>query len=145
MTVEAILQNFRQALSAVAPHFQRVEIPWQRPAAYDEWDSVASALFRALVVEVLRENPESFDRDGLALPDYDLLVDDYSKYTVLIVENPLLSAGRHVFHAFGTASQPFDLVETRRVSEEGKPLTSQLEACPVGGSRFRLEAGAMPG
>lgn len=143
MSVDEVVLNFRQALVAVVPFFRRAAIPWQRPDAYDEWDEVASALFRALVVEVLRVRPQAQADAELVLPSYDVLADDYSRVNVFVVENSAIPEGRCIFHGFATKSSVFDLVEVRRISEDGRPIGSDLQTCPVEGSAFRLEAGAV--
>lgn len=138
VTIDAVLANFREALRAVVPMMEGAGIPWKRPDAYDEWDSVATALFESLVVSVLRESLSENDWHDFKIPDYDLLLDSYRGMSTLEVEHSSLGAGRWVFHAFGTKETPFDSVEVRGVSIEGIPLDENLAQCPVERARFSL-------
>ena len=54
MTVTSVLLNFRDSLRVLLPMVERVDIPWRRGDAYDEWDAITSVLFNKLVQEVLR-------------------------------------------------------------------------------------------
>lgn len=138
MTVTDLLLNFRQALLAVVPTVEKVGTSWRRLDAYDEWDAIASALFNALVFEVLRWSQPERLKERFRLPDYDLLLQSYAGLCVLEVVHPALPSGHHIFHAFGTRKSPFDVVELRRVSETGEPYEQDLTVCPVEGANFRL-------
>lgn len=144
MKVNTIVLNFRSALLAIVPVFDRVGIAWKRPTAYDEWDTIASTLFQTLVVDVFGWSLRGTTEEDLRMPRYDLLLSSYAGLCVLEVIHPSLSEGRWLFHAFGTASEPFDLVEVRRLSDDGRPLSTSFETCPVSDARFglRMESSA---
>ena len=138
MSVTEVLLNFRQALLAILPAIERVGIPWRRPDAYDEWDSIASALFESLVFQVLHFSlPDSF-KEKFRIPDYDLFLPTYTGLSVLEVRHPALPCGRYLFHSFGTENCPFDVVELRRISDTGEPYDQNLTLCSVEGATFRL-------
>ena len=139
MTVSEVVVNFRTALLNLIPAFEKVELPWRRPDAYDEWDSVASALFEALVSSVLASRlPESL-RVAFKLAKYDLLLPEYATVSTIEVAAPLLPSGaRHVFHALGTSVEALDSLEVRRVSPDGQPCESDLLRVPFGTASLRL-------
>lgn len=138
MKVTSVLLNFRHALLALVSIVERVGIPWKRPDAYDEWDSIASVLFENLVVKVLRWSLLEDDQGELQLPAYDLLLPTYTDMSTLEVVHPSLQPGRWLFHAFGTESEPFDLVEVRPLAVDGSVLSEELRTCPIDGAVFRF-------
>lgn len=141
MTVLETILNFKQALIAVVPAFEKAGLSWRRPDAYDEWDAVASALFTSLVVEVLRwQLPERL-RDGFRLARYDLLLDSYRDVsTIEVVNFQATSDDRLVFHALGSEREAFDSVEVRSVSAEGEARSDTLELLPLRDVSLRLRA-----
>lgn len=140
MKVSAAVMNFRDALAGLVPAFDRAGIPWKRPDAYDDWDAVASALFSALVQEVLRaELPEAF-RDAFALAEYDLLLPNYRDKSTIELAHTDGRDGRRIFHAFGSDAAPFDTIEYCRVSDVGDLLSDTLERAPLGSVSLRLRA-----
>jgi len=141
MKVTSILLNFRAALLALIPMAEQVGIAWKRPDAYDEWDAIASTLFEKLVVEVLRWSLHEDSQEDFRLPSYDLLLPSYAGLGTLEVVHPSLQPGRWLFHAFGTNNEPFDVVEVRPLADDGRPLSEELQTCPVDGVDFRLRAG----
>lgn len=138
MTVTDVLLNFRAALLAIVPAVEHVGIPWKRPDSYDEWDAIASTLFKSLVVEVLRWSLPGCSGDTFRVPLYDQLAPDYSDTSTVEVLHPELPSGRWLFHAFGTSNVPLDVVEIRPLLEDGRVLHEKLATCPVEDSQFRL-------
>lgn len=146
MTVTSVLLNFRNALLVLLPMVERVEIPWKRVDAYDEWDAITSVLFNKLVQEVLRWHLPEDNQADFNLPEYDLLLSTYAGLATLEVVHPSLQPGRWVFHAFGTDNDPFDVVEVRSLSADGRPASEGLKTCPVEGTIFllRTRSGQVP-
>jgi len=138
MSTDVLLGNFRAALVALVPMVECAGIAWKRPEAYDEWDAIAGTLFAQLVVEVLRWSLPAEARQGFQLPTYDLLLPSYTGLSWIEVTHPSLGTGCWVFHAFGTETQPFDVVEVRGVTVHGQPLSESYETCPVDGAGFDL-------
>jgi hypothetical protein len=138
MKVTSVLLNFRVALLTLVPIVERVGIPWKRPEAYDEWDSIVSVLFENLVVKILRWSLPENDQRGMQLPAYDLLLPTYADLSTLEVVHPSLQPGRWLFHAFGTESEAFDLVEVRPLAVDGSLLSGELKKCPIDGAVFRF-------
>ncbi|MEM6454430.1 MAG: hypothetical protein AAF772_04990 [Acidobacteriota bacterium] len=138
MNFSPVLLNFRDALASVVPFVERVDIPWKRPDAYDNWDAIASVLFDKLVVEVIKWSLEAEKQETFSLPAYDLLLDDYSGLSTLEVRHPALTSERWIFHAFGTERRPLDVVELRKLDDRGLPCSERLKTCPIESSRFLL-------
>lgn len=138
MRVTSVLLNFRAALAALVPVVERVGMAWKRPEAYDEWDAIAMTLFDKLVVEVLRSSLDEGVQEGFQLPPYDLSLSTYARVSTLEVIHSSLPQGRWLFHAFGTDREPFDVVEVRPLSEDGRLLAEVFEICPLAGAEFRL-------
>ena len=145
MTVTAILLNFRAALLALASIAERVGIAWKRPDAYDEWDTIAGTLFDKLVVDVLRWSLPETSQKHFRLPLYDSLLPTYGDLGTVEVVHPSLPLGRWLFHAFGTGSEPFDVIEVRLISDDGVPLSKALETCRIDGAEFLLRLGPRAG
>jgi hypothetical protein len=132
MTVLEVVLNFRAALLGVIPAFEKANIPWRRPDAYDEWDSVASALFETLVSSVLTSRVPETMRESFQLPQYDLLLPGYAALSTIEVLTPQLPRGpRYIFHALGTNTEPLDSLEVRRLSANGEPDGVALEIVPL--------------
>jgi hypothetical protein len=138
MTITDLVMNFRASLIGLAPCFERVGIPWRRPEAYDEWDDTATALYQGLIVEPLRATLAKADRDSFSLPKYDMLLPTYEGKSVIEVLPARSAATIGVFHAFGTASHPFDVIEFRRVLRNGLPQSEVLETIPLEGTGLAL-------
>ncbi|NJN63599.1 MAG: hypothetical protein HC882_01135 [Acidobacteria bacterium] len=136
MKITDVVLNFRTALESLALHSQFVRIPWRTGDAYDEWDEMASAMFRGLVVAVLEWGISSAGRVDLRLPEYDVIVSRYE--STLEVANPSLGVGRYVFHSFGSSEAGFDRVFALQISDQNEVLVSDPIACPIENSEFML-------
>lgn len=130
MTAAHVLADFRSALLALVPIAERAGIGWRRDVAYDEWDSVASSLFKAFVEEPIRWALPEAERSRFSLPPYDLLLERYETTAVIEVLVPG-TPGRRIFHALGTRLVPFGICECRAVDCEGVPLSNEIEAYPL--------------
>jgi hypothetical protein len=138
MTITELVMNFRAGLLGLVPCFERVEVPWSRPGAYDEWDECAAAVYQALIVEPVRSALPEAERGRFSLPDYDVLLPTYLGVSVIGILPPNLDATIGVFHALGTASSPLDVVELRKVRRDGTPQSDVLETTPLEGARFAI-------
>ncbi len=73
--LKALFDVFRQALCAMVPVVEQVEIPWMEGDAYDDWDEIASTLYEQLVLNTVRSSSDV--PDDLSLPKYDLIQPSY--------------------------------------------------------------------
>lgn len=138
MTVTDVILNFRAALVAVLPMVETLGIPWKRGDAYDEWDDLASCMYKQLVGNLLSAARVPFRGAPVRLAAYDMMLPDYSQYATIDVQNMELGPGRWVFHAFGTDTAPFDVLEVRELSIDALPCSEELRTCSILGSRFLL-------
>lgn len=138
MTLTDVMLNFRAALLAVLPMVEVLGIPWKRGDAYDEWDDLASCMYKQLVGNLLLALDDPDGRVRIHLPAYDMMLRDYRQYATIDVHNSELGHGRWVFHAFGTNECPFDVVEVRELGSDAIPCNEDLRTCPLVGSRFSL-------
>lgn len=138
MTVTELVENFRSALLCLLPSVERVGLAWKRPDAYDDWDNLSEAVYQALIVEPLRSSLPATERERFSLPRYDLLLPSYAGKSIIEVLPPRSDGTIRVFHALGTATAPFDVVEWRPVGVTGTPKSDELETTPFEGARFEL-------
>ena len=138
MNITELVMNFRDGLLGLVPCFEHAGIPWKRPDAYDEWDNCAAAVFQALVVEPLRSALPETEQERFGLPEYDMLLPTYAGLRVIEVMPARPDGTIRVFHALGTASSPFDVVEVRTVYQDGVPQSDALETVLLEGARFAM-------
>jgi hypothetical protein len=117
-SVNELAQIFRDALVGLIPIAERAHMPWKEPSNYDDWNSIAAALYESLVVRSIEESSEwnKFE----PIPKYNKRVDRYSNNSLLTThDEPVTRA----FICFETDSNPFDtclfarLDETNRVTD----------------------------
>jgi hypothetical protein len=130
VTVDDLVSNFAKALRSLVRAVEPLGIPWKRPDAYDEWDSLAAAAFETLVSAPLRWTVPETERVRFRLPKYDLLLESYAEHTLIEVD-----AGRdperiRVFHSLESGDGKFDLVGWRAVDLTGRPLHPSFETTP---------------
>jgi hypothetical protein len=138
MTVTDVILNFRSALVAILPMVKALGIPWRRGDAYDEWDDLASCMYRQLVSNLLPTLDSPSGGSPVRLAAYDMMLPDYRQYATVEVQNSTLGHGRWIFHAFGTDSVPFDVVEVRELGSDAVPCSEEFRTCPLSGSQFLL-------
>jgi hypothetical protein len=111
---------FHDALIALVPIAERARMSWREPDNYGDWDSMAVAIYKSIVVDSIEHAAEwkSFD----ALPEYDQRIPSYSNNSFL---TPLESQGTLAFVCFETISTPFDTCLFARLNNDGAVLTSE--------------------
>ena len=113
-------------------------IPWKRGDAYDEWDNLVNRMYKGLVAIVVCAIDYPIGGTPVRLTAYDKFLSDYRQYATIEVESDVLGPGRWVFHASATDKVPFDLVDARELTNDGRPCGEQFRTCPLVGSRFLL-------
>jgi len=137
MNIGALVWNFRSALLAVIPAAEAVGVPWRREDAYDEWDGIATQLYKSLVEFPLCWSLPESERERFRLPPYDLLQTKYETTAVIEVTAPSVTSTR-IFHALGTSKEPFDTCECRLVRPDGSAASELVECYPLADVRFRV-------
>ena len=136
MSIDELMENSRSALVGVLPAVQKVDIPWRRGEAYDEWDSIASVLFNSLVQEPIRWSLEERHRSSLRILPYDCIVDNAGPFSFIrLIGNH--DFGGFVFHSFQTSENPFDVVMYRTLDSRGA-FVSEIGSIPVVDAHFAL-------
>ncbi len=75
VSVTQLICYFREALIAMTPIADKICMPWREPNNYDDWDSIASAIYASIVIKSI-ENSTEF-QGAYPLPHYDLRVESY--------------------------------------------------------------------
>lgn len=130
MTVDDLVANFAKALRRLLPAVNRLGIPWKRPDAYDEWDSLAAATFDTLMVAPLKWSIPEAEQERFRLPEYDLLLETYAGYSLIEIDAGSDPGCIRVFHSLETKDEPFDTVGWRPVDPQGQPLRPSFETSP---------------
>jgi hypothetical protein len=138
--VTFVIFIFRESLLAIIPFFEQLRTPWREPEAYDEWDDVASALFNGLVKSSMIHGVPIEETDGIAIADYDLLLDDYSRVSFFSLKHLDNQKGALcLFHSFATALRPLDTIRYRRVGSDGRVLDPRIETCSIEDALFAFQ------
>ncbi len=138
MTINELINNFRQALLGIIPSVDAVGIPWGQNEAYDEWDSLASNLYGVLVLRPLQWTFSPNDLDSFALPPYDLLLRSYSGLSVIEVSKDNPDSTISIFHSLTTFKEPFDTVLVRPSTRAGMPISDDLLRMSLPSTVFQL-------
>lgn len=108
-TISTLLLTFRKALMAIIPFMDIVKIGWKDNEAYDDWDDIASTLYKN-VVEKSIQHADQTSADT-KLPPYDLPIPSYEDYSYISVKRKISEGQNLVFVGFSTRRQPFDSVK----------------------------------
>jgi hypothetical protein len=133
-SIEELMRLLSECLAVVAPVLRKAHIKSEPPNSYDDWDRVAEALYRSLLVDAL-ENA-SLDVMANDLPKYGFEIGDYSGLSFVgLLPN---SAGESVlaFKEFRSKTGPFDTARFAVVDEAGR--SSGDTERRVAECRFRL-------
>jgi len=103
-SVSETMRLAREAMRVLVPTVEKARIPWREPANYDDWDLIASALYRAIVVLAIENSPE-FEQASEVI-DYNKRVEDYSSSSFI---TDLASTRLLAFVSFVTDNEPFDV------------------------------------
>jgi hypothetical protein len=105
---------FRDALRALIPIAERARLHWKEPNNYDDWDSIAAAIYGSIVISSLEFAIEWHKFD--AIPKYRKRIASYSHSSFL---TPVDKPGAIAFVCFETRSEPFDTCLFTQLDNEG--------------------------
>lgn len=103
-SVDFLLDCFRRALCAIAPLADEVGVPWREPDNYDDWDSIAIALFESFVSNTIQSRPDWENIEPII--KYDKRITDYCGCSYIAIE---VNSKLMPFVCFETANSPFDM------------------------------------
>jgi hypothetical protein len=134
-TVTGLLQNLRDALSALAPIAARAHISWREGEAYDDSDDLATRIY-----EVLVSRPIAGDASGgsgvLPLAPYDMRLQHFAENSSLVV--PGLDGTALFFNKLLPGEGDFAAAEALPATLDGRLLDSQPEALPMPSASWML-------
>src|SRR5688572_28080406 len=78
-TITDLVEHFRLALTSLVPAAEAAAIPWKDEEAYDDWDGLASELYRLFVVRPIICDPRN-TYETLPLPPYGMHLSSYEDY-----------------------------------------------------------------
>ena len=136
-SLSALLEIFRQSLSALAPIVEQAKISWREAEAYDDWDSIASNLFENIVLNSLRFSQEvAFEPK---IPEYDIILPSYKGFDIISVEGDDIPANtRAAFIGLAGTSPNFSTVKWLEVDSNGETPNQEVRMAKFGQSRFFL-------
>lgn len=73
-TVSGLVGTFRMGLLALVPVVERAHIPWREEDSYDQWDEIATLLYRIVVAEPLAS---ALNVPDARLAPYDMMTEGY--------------------------------------------------------------------
>ncbi len=137
ITVHDLMLNFREALSALTPFMDRIRIGWRDAEAYDDWDEIAQALYKNMVLQSVLFSTEpandfSTPQYGMAYPAYD------DKSFIEVESHTLQFSGQLVFVGFSTLERFFDQVRCQPVSGPAFRALGEPVCLPLEGVHFRF-------
>jgi len=109
--------SFQQALCAVAPIAEKIEIRWKEPDNYDSWDCIAKGLYEGFILIGIRSSKEGMENGLLPFVRYDERISDYSNRSYIAAKwqneiYPLI--------CLETTSTPFDTCLLAKIDTNGK-------------------------
>ena len=123
----------REGLIALVPIADRARMAWRDDDTYDDWDRIAEALFRSVVVDSI----ENSNAGPLLRPlaKYGFVEQPLAEMSVIQVAHPSVPTPADLaFVDFGSTTTPFDTVRAARLLDG----SSGLVRLPFGGATFLL-------
>jgi len=84
ISIRELMENFRQAILSVLPSLQRVGIPFGEASGYDAWDEISGALYKHMVIEVLKFGVHA-EEGEFNFPNYEMIYEDYRRFSLIEV------------------------------------------------------------
>ena len=121
------MSDHQDQLATATPGLERARIPFRDGQAYDQWDAIAAALYRQLVVEPLSWAVRG--RAGaLQLPPYEFELANYTGMNSLRVTttttSSLIEGESLAFSGFTSLTSTFDAVRLVRLDERQRSMGS---------------------
>jgi hypothetical protein len=118
-SISEVMCIAREAMRALVPAMEKAKIPWREPKSYDDWDLIASSVYKAVVILGTENSPE-FEQASKII-DYDRRVEDYSSFSFI---TDLASDRLLAFVSFATDFEPFDACLFAELDENGRVETT---------------------
>jgi hypothetical protein len=102
-SIDELVRSFRDAICALIPVAERVQMHWREPDVYDDWDRICDAIYRSIVIDSIEH------ARGIAafapVSAYDHRISSYEKNSFI---GNFYSKGKLAFVCFETDVLPFD-------------------------------------
>jgi hypothetical protein len=134
VTVDEMIQIFRQALIDLIPTFERARITWRGDQTYDDFERIPEALWDSIVADSVANARGLEKAESLARYSF---VDPGRAHSRILVNDP---QQRLAFHLFGSRDKPFDTIECHKIGSDGRELEGEFEEAPYAGAHFVYEA-----
>lgn len=122
ISVKELVLNFRGALQSIIPWLDKCNIPYKEGEAYDEWDTITTALYETIVINSINYSDELTDKSPF--PKYDFQYQDYNKLNLILCENPIGKNEFLVFVSFGTEDN-FEMINACIVAQDSLCVISR--------------------
>lgn len=140
ISVNETIRTFHESLCAIVPLFERLELPWREPDAYDNWDRVAEALYKTMVEEEIEY--AHIGKPIFGIPKYGFCLPSYAEHSYI---GNLTKGQKWAFVGFSTTDKPFDMCNFVVLNVQGK--VSDRTVVPLNGITFtfipRLKTGQL--
>lgn len=107
---------FSDCLQSLIPHMSKAGIEWADAKSYDDWDTITTALYGAIVGSAIAYTVEGESFSELA--PYGMRMSDYSRVTFLFSKQ---FGSNKAFLMLETTASPFDTAVFVDLDAEGKP------------------------
>jgi hypothetical protein len=134
VTVDELIQIFRQALIDLIPTFERARITWRGDQTYDNFERIPDALWDSIVGDSVAYARGFEKAESLARYSF---VDPGRAHSRILVNDPQQRLG---FHLFSSRDEPFDTIECQKIGSDGRELDGEVEEVPYAGAHFMYEA-----
>ena len=138
-SVNELMLTFRDSLRSLVPCMERAKIAWREPDAYDDWDDIAQALYKNIVVRSIEYSLTLNERERMVSPEYGIL---YPRYNDMSFIELVLGQPRedqyNVFLDFATTDRPFDTARYVTVPGQDLKRTEEPREAAVELAKFAL-------
>ena len=139
-SVKELLGILQEALTAMVPIAERAHIHWRDGEAYDDWDGIAEALYRNIVVRTVDSALVTPFGDGM--PRYDTHYSSYERSRFIVVEGDEIPRNVvAVFMGFAGVTSDFRLVKWRQLLAEGSAASAEVHLASFARCQFAVVQG----
>ena len=135
--ISTLLEIFGESLNAIVPIMDTMKIGWRDADAYDDWDEIASVLYRNIVEKSIQHSTVTIVDTRLA--PYDLLIPSYLEQDYISVIHKGSEKLNLAFIGYSTRKKPFDVVKCVAVDSD-YTASEEILYLPVNECEFELVA-----
>ena len=114
VSIYKLLSNLQGALKALAPWMNLSNIPYSEQSSYDDWDSIAESLYKAIIVNSIAHS-KNFNHQN-QFPQYDIHYNSYKGLNFIALEQKNNNDHYFAFVSFSGGTE-FDLVNYCKIDK----------------------------